>query len=139
MLGFHQHEVRSGSTDFRASGHPAEMLRFDMLATCLKAVGHGHAETQSIAAQTLLNAGRSRLIVRHGGCSRGCNQDAVGGMPSRADSVEVVGLTLRVPICSRGLYGRWHVLTQWLNFEIGSGRFFIFGLYFEHSTRGATP
>ena len=63
VLRIHQHEVCSGAADFCASCHQAKVFRFDMLAACLKAMGHCHAETRLVATQTLLNASRGILVV----------------------------------------------------------------------------
>jgi hypothetical protein len=63
VLRIHQHEVCSCAADFCASCHQAKVFRFDMLAACLKAMGHCHAETRLVATQTLLNASRGILVV----------------------------------------------------------------------------
>ncbi|WP_200796469.1 hypothetical protein [Paracoccus solventivorans] len=55
-VGSDQHEIRRCLADLGAGDHEPEMLRLDMLATCLKAMVHGHAEASAVAAQAFVDA-----------------------------------------------------------------------------------
>lgn len=56
MIAVHQHEMRTGPADLRASEHQAQMLRFNVLAAGFETMVGGCAETGLIALQAFVDA-----------------------------------------------------------------------------------
>lgn len=55
-ISAHQHEVRRGLADLGAGNHEPEMPWLNVLAACLQAMVHGHAEASAVAAQAFIDA-----------------------------------------------------------------------------------